>query len=117
MRLPVSYADHMRLMHCSNIHRFQVQWSETTGSGNNQQTTVDYYRNERVYFSHKMVIWGNPLSSSADAPTMPAGTHSIPFQFLLPREIPPSYEGSAPFDSFEAYVRYTCKATIGESGY
>ena len=91
------------------IH-MKVRWSESRGSGKNRRTI--HYHNEREYFSQNVVLWGNAMDSGADAPTMPAGAYSLPFNFLLPHNIPFSFEGNT---GYTAHVRYTCKATIGTS--
>ena len=92
----------------------KVRWSErrSSGSGKNRRTRTIYYHNEREYFSQNVVLWGNAMDSRADAPTMPAGAYSLPFNFLLPHNIPFSFEGNT---GYTAHVRYTCKATIGTS--
>ena len=84
----------------------KAHWTEKRGTGDNKRTI--HYRNERIYFSQKIVLWGNPLDSNADSPTMPPGDYTLPFQFILPYNIPFSFEGGW------GHVRYTCKATIGE---
>jgi len=81
-----------------------VHWSQTRY----KRDTIQF-RSENEYFSQEVVLWGNPLGSDADSPTMPAGKHTMPFQFVLPYNIPASFEGSC---SFVGYVRYSVKATI-----
>lgn len=85
----------------------KVSWKESHGSGANK--SIDYYSNEEEYFSHKIVLWGNPEGSEDEAPTMPKGTYSFPFEFGLPYNIAASFEGEVDFDG---YVRYSVKATI-----
>ena len=100
-----------------------MSWTESrtesrTNSNGERETVThrDYYGNSKEYFSQTAVLWGNPLNSNADAPTMPAGAYSLPFNFLLPHYIPQSFEGRDKHQGVKCHVRYTCKATIGMFG-
>ena len=91
----------------------QVHWVKREGRGDNKQ--MNHYKNEKKYFSNHIILWGNRGSSGDDDPTLPAGSYSLPFQFVLPENIPASFEG--PKAHATGYVRYFCKATIGNMMY
>ena len=50
--------------------------------------------------------WCNVWTEEGDGRDHPQGTHSYPFQIVLPPTLPSSFEGAY------GYVRYFCKATI-----
>lgn len=77
-----------------------VYWS--TGSGDNRRT----YSATEEYLETVLILYGNPPSSSADV-ILSAGKHAFPFQFLLPVNLPGSFEGKS-----NCYVRYWLKGTI-----
>ncbi|XP_067665145.1 arrestin domain-containing protein 3-like [Haliotis asinina] len=85
-----------------------VHWTETetTGSGDDQQTrTVDYSASER-YFKEDILLAGRRKQQSGDDIHLPAGRHTFPFVFQLPPELPSSFEGE------HGHVRYTAKGII-----
>ena len=83
------------------------------GSGKSRNTY--FYDNDKLYFSHDAVLWGNLADSEEEAPTMPAGEYSLSFDYLLPKDIPFSFE-TADIEGY-GHVRYTCKATIGKTSH
>ena len=83
------------------------------GSGKSRNTY--FYDNDKLYFSHDAVLWGNLADSEEEAPTMPAGEYSLSFDYLLPKDIPFSFE-TADIEGY-GHVRYTCKAKIGKTSH
>jgi len=74
----------------------EVIWSESKGSGETRHTR--WYRAEENYVHEEVIL--------AEGPTLPEGTHYIPFSFNLPTTIPATYEGAW------GKVRYYLKATM-----
>jgi len=95
-----------------------VHWIVRRKSGKTHRTYV--YQNGRDYFSQQQLLWGKPFGPvvpGEETPTMPAGHFSLPFQLVLPYDIPFSFEGSLPGIilsqlPLDAYVRYQCKVVI-----
>ncbi|KAJ8303884.1 hypothetical protein KUTeg_017467, partial [Tegillarca granosa] len=56
-----------------------------------------------MYFDQRVPVYGKVLGHPD---SLPAGRHTFPFSFLLPPNLPSSFEGA------HGYVRYTVKATI-----
>lgn len=77
-----------------------VAWSE--GSGDNRR----HYSASEEYVDVVLILYGNDPSSSSDV-VLQAGNHVFPFQFILPLNLPGSFEGKS-----SCYVRYWLKATI-----
>jgi len=103
---------------------WKVARSETHGTGDNQtsRTVIDIYQNKKDYVEQKQHLWGLPLESGQSGwgtQTLPAGNYSMPFQLVLPHDIPFSLEGTIDgFDGspiIEAYIRYNCKVIIATS--
>ena len=78
---------------------WKVARSETHGTGDNQtsRTVIDIYQNKKDYVEQKQHLWGLPLESGQSGwgtQTLPAGNYSMPFQLVLPHDIPFSLEGT-----------------------
>ncbi|XP_062620948.1 arrestin domain-containing protein 3-like [Saccostrea cucullata] len=80
-----------------------VRWSESRGSGKNRHTVT--YRASECYFNTELAVFGKGLSGG-DEYTLPPGQHAFPFSFVLPPNLPSSFEGN------HGYVRYIVKGTI-----
>ncbi|XP_029643437.1 arrestin domain-containing protein 17 [Octopus sinensis] len=85
-----------------------VYWSETrtTGTGENSTTTTDHYSAKEKYFDYSVVLYGSGPVMGANQVLLNCGEHHYPFEFVLPYNIPSSYEGGT------GYVRYYAKAVI-----
>jgi len=73
------------------VGRSSVRWTETeqkTDSDGKSYSTQVTYSNAEQYFSHETYIFGNGNKTS-----LPAGIYNFPFAFVLPRNIPSSFEG------------------------
>ncbi|XP_033634458.1 arrestin domain-containing protein 3-like [Asterias rubens] len=86
--------------------RAVVTWTEIESRGKSK-VTVLYVAGED-YFDHYITIWGKDRSDIDDTKLeLPAGQHSLPFQFQLPtRQLPCSFEGTL------GYSRYVARAVI-----
>ena len=82
--------------------RGHVHWTETSGSGNNQ-TTVSYTANE-THVDLQNVAWSKDQSIDG---LLPPGEHHYQFRFLLPQNIPSSFEARGP-----GWIRYNIEAKI-----
>ncbi|ELU02387.1 hypothetical protein CAPTEDRAFT_84449, partial [Capitella teleta] len=104
----------MRGIHLQFVGGADVGWSEqhTTGSGKNQQTVNRNYMSNERYFDHTLTLYGNgwyfnePSGASGTNPVHPAGRYQYPFHYILPQNLPSSFEGA--FGS----VCYWLKGTI-----
>ncbi|XP_045216585.2 arrestin domain-containing protein 17-like isoform X3 [Mercenaria mercenaria] len=85
----------MRDIHISCEGKGHVEWSEGDDS---------YWQSER-YLHTVLMLYES--SASSDDVTLQAGNHLFPFQFVLPVNLPGSFEGKS-----RCYVRYWLKATI-----
>ena len=87
----------------------EVQWTEQVrksrrrGSGESDEVyhETKYYRDNEEYISNKFSVHQGPL---------PAGNHVFPFSFVLPPNLPSSFEGQ------HGHVRYFVEAEIDRSG-
>ncbi|XP_053405767.1 arrestin domain-containing protein 3-like isoform X2 [Mercenaria mercenaria] len=82
-------------IHISCEGKGHVEWSEGDDS---------YWQSER-YLHTVLMLYES--SASSDDVTLQAGNHLFPFQFVLPVNLPGSFEGKS-----RCYVRYWLKATI-----
>ncbi|XP_046556419.1 arrestin domain-containing protein 3-like [Haliotis rubra] len=98
----------MRGIHIRFEGRAYVHWSETetTGSGDNQQTVTHDYSASEKYFKEDILLAGRWKQQSGDDIHLPAGRHTFPFAFQLPPQLPSSFEGE------DGHVRYTAKGII-----
>ncbi|XP_061172553.1 arrestin domain-containing protein 3-like [Saccostrea echinata] len=80
-----------------------VRWTESRGSGQNRHTVT--YSATEYYFNNVMSVFGKGLSGG-DEYSLPPGQHTFPFSFVLPPNLPSSFEGST------GHVRYIIKGTI-----
>ncbi|WAR01022.1 ARRD3-like protein [Mya arenaria] len=82
----------------------RVHWTEThqTGSGKNRRTETRHYSSSETYFNFELLLFG----PGNDSTHLQAGHHTYPFSFLLPPNLPSSYE------SHIGNVRYSLKAKI-----
>nr|XP_026690866.1 arrestin domain-containing protein 3-like isoform X3 [Ciona intestinalis] len=92
------------------IGEANVHWSVTRSSGDNSTTTT-HYRNSETYFNQQLCVYGQgTLGPHQNSTELPAGQSSFPFQFLLPSQLPSSFEG------VYGYVRYIVHAAIDRPG-
>lgn len=81
----------------------KVHWTERRTerrNGKNVSKTV-HYRSSEEYYSSSYRVWGNGSESQ-----LPPGTHNFNFTFVLPLNIPSSFESET------GQVRHLCKAKI-----
>ncbi|XP_052278843.1 arrestin domain-containing protein 3-like isoform X1 [Dreissena polymorpha] len=80
-----------------------VHWTEehTTGSGESERRETDHYYAHEDYFNFDLMLFGSGQST-----LLQAGRHTFPFSFLLPPNLPSSFEGSF------GNVRYSLKGKI-----
>jgi sporulation-control protein spo0M len=81
--------------------RADVQWTE--GSGDNSTT----YSNNVTYIKQRYILWSKENSPVGE---LPMGEHTFPFQYQLPQNIPPSFEGIV------GRVRYEIRAKVVRIG-
>ncbi|XP_061172552.1 arrestin domain-containing protein 17-like [Saccostrea echinata] len=81
-----------------------VAWSEHIDGGDGIDKTKHYSGNEE-YFDTTIPVFGKGLGSG-DENRLPAGKHVFPFSFVLPPELPSSFEGE------HGYVRYKVEGII-----
>ncbi|KAK7473577.1 hypothetical protein BaRGS_00035180 [Batillaria attramentaria] len=98
---------------CNGIRlRFEgkayVHWTErhSTGSGKNRRTTTRHYSATEQYFNQDVLMFGIWPGQGSDTTKLPAGRHTFPFCFVLPPNLPSSFEGA------HGYVRYSVKGII-----
>ncbi|XP_076226623.1 arrestin domain-containing protein 2-like isoform X2 [Nomia melanderi] len=95
----------IRGLHFTAKGSAHVHWTESseTGTGKDRRTTSTSYYASQEYFKIK----GNILGTDGDSRVkLSEGYHQYPFEFLLPCNIPSSFEHSV------GYVRYTVKSVI-----
>lgn len=82
----------------------EVEWSESESYYDSvekkQKSRTVYYRSEQTYFHNVYNL------VSGDNLTLPAGRHTYPFSFILPQQLPSSFEGK------HGHIRYTITATV-----
>ncbi|XP_056022794.1 arrestin domain-containing protein 3-like [Ostrea edulis] len=93
----------MKEIRVSCVGKAHVGWSEHHGGANGGHT-VHYWGNER-YFDNTVPLFGKGLQGG-DEYNLPPGQHAFPFSFILPPNLPSSFEGK------HGYVRYKIKGTI-----
>ncbi|PVD19277.1 hypothetical protein C0Q70_19763 [Pomacea canaliculata] len=88
--------------------RGHVHWTET-----HQKVTWKYSRSETItfsdseqYFNQEVLLFGILPSEGRSTSSLSAGRHTFPFCFVLPEDLPSSFEG------VHGYVRYVVKAII-----
>ncbi|XP_063240926.1 arrestin domain-containing protein 3-like [Bacillus rossius redtenbacheri] len=77
-----------------------VSWRESRKSGKKRRTV--HYSAEEIFFDCQITLFGNGTTSIE----IPAGEQEFPFRFMLPENLPPSFEG------LYGSIRYTIKATL-----
>lgn len=85
------------------VGRSSVRWTETehkTDSEGKSYSTQVMYSNAEQYFSHEMYIFGNGNKTS-----LPAGVYNFPFSFVLPKNIPSSFEGIYSNKCFQCFFK------------
>ena len=83
----------------SFIKHFNRTVTRTDGNGKSHSETVtDYFRNHETYVKQETVLHGGP--------GLPPGIHYFPFSFMLPPNLPSSFESKI------GNVRYFVKADI-----
>ncbi|KAK3583547.1 hypothetical protein CHS0354_026132 [Potamilus streckersoni] len=78
-----------------------VYWSE--GSGDSERMCTD----SEEYFDQTKVVLGRAPHETNDVVVLPAGQHIFPFNFMLPHELPSSFEGR-----FDCFIRYWVEGII-----
>ncbi|XP_071103882.1 arrestin domain-containing protein 3-like [Haliotis cracherodii] len=78
----------------------EVEWTE--GSGDNEEE----YSEKEQYFKDDILLDGRGSDASGAKLHLPAGRHTYPFTYQLPKDIPSSFEGKY------GYVRYFAKGII-----
>jgi len=71
------------------VGRSKVHWTESrtvTDSDGSSHTETDHYQNEENYFLYEASIWKKN--------TLSPGSHTFPFSFLLPQNIPSTFKGN-----------------------
>ncbi|XP_062620950.1 arrestin domain-containing protein 3-like [Saccostrea cucullata] len=81
-----------------------VAWSEHIDGGDGMDKTKHYSGNEE-HFDKTIPVFGKGLGSG-DENRLPAGKHVFPFSFVLPPDLPSSFEGE------HGYVRYKVEGII-----
>ncbi|GFR67350.1 arrestin domain-containing protein 3 [Elysia marginata] len=98
----------MRGIHLTFEGKAQVHWTETesTGTGENSETrTVSYSASEK-YFDQDVLLHGIWSSQGRSTTKLPQGRHTFPFQFLIPPNLPSSFEGT------DGQIRYMIRCKI-----
>ena len=72
-----------------------------------QQGGYTAYRNSVSYISNQLILWARQGTQEND---LPIGEHILSFQYQLPHNIPPSFEGSC------GQIRYEIEAQAVPSG-
>jgi sporulation-control protein spo0M len=81
--------------------RADVQW--TVRDGNRSRT----YSNIVIYIKRRYILWSK---ENSPVDKLPRGEHTFPFQYQLPQNIPPSFEGTV------GRVRYEIRVKVVRSG-
>ncbi|XP_029643648.1 arrestin domain-containing protein 17 [Octopus sinensis] len=86
----------------------RVHWTErhSSGSGKSRTTTTRHYSATENYFDYTVILYGSGPVMGANQVILNGGEHHYPFEFMLPYNIPSSYEGGT------GYVRYFVKAVM-----
>ncbi|XP_008204873.1 arrestin domain-containing protein 17 [Nasonia vitripennis] len=85
----------------------EVHWTETRtvrDSDGRSRTVTDHYRNSESYFNVCIVLAGPSRGESSVE--IPPGTHTYPFSFHIPSNVPCSFEHHI------GHVRYSIKAVM-----
>ncbi|XP_048735830.2 arrestin domain-containing protein 3-like [Ostrea edulis] len=80
-----------------------VHWSEKRGSKDNRRTV--FYSGTESYFNNVVCVLGKGLGGG-DEHILHPGQYVYPFSFVLPPNLPSSFEGGV------GHVRYTIRGTI-----
>ncbi|XP_042871044.1 arrestin domain-containing protein 3-like isoform X2 [Penaeus japonicus] len=86
------------------FHGFsKVHWTERKSERREGKTVTKtvHYRSSEDYYGSSILVWGTGQES-----TLPAGTHNFNFSYVLPQNIPSSFESKI------GQVRHVCKAKI-----
>jgi hypothetical protein len=83
-----------KYIHISLTGRAQVSWYESSSQRNHTA--------HREYLHHTHMLWNREDEGGA---LFPAGLHSFPFSFILPPNIPSSFEGSVGWVRYELLSR------------
>nr|XP_022329069.1 arrestin domain-containing protein 3-like [Crassostrea virginica] len=93
----------MREIRLEFLGKSRVHWTEQHGSGKHRHTR--HYSANELYFNNVVTVFGKGLGGG-DEHTLPPGQHHFPFSFMLPPNLPSSFEGGI------GHVRYVVKGTI-----
>ncbi|XP_076472508.1 arrestin domain-containing protein 3-like [Babylonia areolata] len=85
-----------------------VHWTEqhSTGSGKDRRTETRHYSASEAYFNQDVLLYGIWQNQGSNTTKLPRGRHTFPFCFILPPNLPSSFEGA------HGYVRYSVKGII-----
>ncbi|XP_025077865.1 uncharacterized protein LOC112554340 [Pomacea canaliculata] len=85
-----------------------VHWTEqhSSGSGKNRTTRTVHYSATEKYFEQEVLLFGIWPGQGSDTFKLAAGRTTYPFCFVLPPNLPSSFEGA------HGYVRYSVKGII-----
>ncbi|BFZ01767.1 hypothetical protein BsWGS_04806 [Bradybaena similaris] len=101
----------MRGVRISCFGRAHVHWSEVENVGHRggrQRVEAVEHTAEEEYFQFRFELWPDEQASDDANNSLGAGQYSFPFEFQLPSDLPPSFEGAF------GHIRYWIKATIDE---
>ena len=84
----------------------EVDWSESqqTGLGRTKRVT---HSNSVTYINAQKILWTKEYSPTDD---LPVGSHAFPFEFQLPQDLPPTFEGA------HGQMKYEFHVTAARSG-
>ncbi|XP_048733656.1 arrestin domain-containing protein 3-like [Ostrea edulis] len=85
------------------VGKSNVHWSERQGSSDNRHTV--FYTATEYYFNNVVCVFGKGLGGG-DEHFLQPGQHVFPFSFVLPPNLPSSFEGG------KGHVRYTIRVSI-----
>nr|XP_002129778.1 arrestin domain-containing protein 3-like [Ciona intestinalis] len=95
----------MKAVKIKFVGKANVHWSESRGSGKNRRTV--HYRSSETYFEQTSYVYGQgSMGPYQNEKKLPGGQSNFPFQFILPPQLPSSFEGA------HGYVRYVVHASI-----
>ncbi|CAI9731331.1 domain-containing 3-like isoform X3 [Octopus vulgaris] len=81
----------------------RVHWTErhSSGSGKSRTTTTRHYSATENYFDYTVILYGSGPVMGANQVILNGGEHHYPFEFMLPYNIPSSYEGGTGYQPLQ----------------
>ncbi|XP_050400674.1 arrestin domain-containing protein 3 [Patella vulgata] len=95
----------VRGIHLKVYGQCYVYWEERRSAGDSNST---HYEGKDNFIAERKVLWGQE-GYSPEEQLLPAGEYTFTEQYILPKNIPSSYEGEY------GYVRYWAKAKVYRS--